>query len=128
MNLWAPESSLTAGPGLQPAGPPFLEVLMSSPNPGLGIVVCSVFILFAAFARGQDPVRAPETRPSAEQEEFERARDRAIEDAETIVITATRTPRPISIVPVPMSVTTRDEIILQDLSRTLVDSMRYTPG
>jgi hemoglobin/transferrin/lactoferrin receptor protein len=101
---------------------------MSSPKPGLGIVVCSVSFLFAALARAQDPVPAPETRPSAEQEEFERARDRAIEDAETIVITATRTPQPLAIVPVAMSVTTRDEIIFEDLSRTMVDSMRFTPG
>ena len=55
----------------------------------------------------------------------ERVRDQAIEDMKTIVITATRTPRPMIATPHEAYRLTFAQIILEELS--LVDSMRYTP-
>jgi hemoglobin/transferrin/lactoferrin receptor protein len=90
----------------------------------------------AATGFAQDTQETAESRPAPMQDEQQqqqaRARDAALDDAiedfETIVITATRTPRPILTSPASVYTKTNDQIILEDLSRTFVDSLRYTPG
>ena len=97
------------------------------------VVFCFVLVL-ASAAFAQETREIPESRPAPApapapgEEARNRERDDVIEDFETIVITATRTPRQIMNVPASVFTKTRDEIVLEDLSRTLVDSLRYTPG
>jgi hemoglobin/transferrin/lactoferrin receptor protein len=105
-----------------------------SPTRVGGLAALVLWSVHAPVSRAQDPPSRAETRPGGEsrpaagQEAFERARDQAIDDVETIVITATRTPRPILTAPTSVYTKTADQIVFDDLARTLVDSMRFTPG
>jgi hemoglobin/transferrin/lactoferrin receptor protein len=90
------------------------------------IVVIVDIVVVSGLAPAQDP--GAESRPQTDRQEFERVRDQAIEDVETIVITATRTPRPILTAPASVFAGTQDQIRFDEASRTLVDALRYTPG